>query len=199
MGAGRELAADPGNVLRMDEVEAGVGPQKTSQPEPLAGVHQPFGEIARGERAATINTTAEHQGRKHRDNLFGQRMLLQLFQALSLGLDVFGAVGEGFGEWLQVAIENARRGEIGDLLDQIRIEQGQHPFHRYHIYLLRSLGVTPGCGGVDHPGHGGQIAGETVGFPQIAHQQPHPGVIGLDGREFGRIPQPKEEIRIAVL
>ena len=107
MGACDELTADPGNVLRMDEVEAGIGPKPARQPEPTTRFRQALGEIARGERAGAVDTPTEHQGWENRNDLGGQWMLLKLFQAACFGLDVFGAVGQSLRQWPQVTIQDA--------------------------------------------------------------------------------------------
>ena len=98
-----------------------------------------------------------------------------------------------------MAIENAGGGEVDDLLELRRIEQLQHPLHRHDIHLFGSLRIPPGGGGVNHPVHRRQLHREAIGVAQISHQQPHPGVIGRNGGELGRIPQPKKQFRIGVL
>ena len=95
MGTCCELTADAGDVFRMNEVEAGVGAQPAGQPEPTGDFAEPLREIAGREGAGAVHTPSEHQGWEHRDDLGRQWMLLQLLQAAGLGLDVFGAVGQG--------------------------------------------------------------------------------------------------------
>ena len=97
MGMCCQQAADAGDVFRMDEVEARIHPQPTGQPQPTARFSQAFGEIAGGERAAGVDSASEDQSWKDSNDLLGERVLLQIFQALGLGLDVFGAIGQCFG------------------------------------------------------------------------------------------------------
>ena len=115
-----------------------------------------------------------------------------------LWFDVFGAVGQRFRQRSQMAIENAGCGEVDDLLELRWIEQLQHPLHR-RLHLLGPLRLPPGGCGVNHPGHRRQLRREAIGVAQISHQQPNPWMIGANGGELGRIPQPEEQLRVGAL
>ena len=93
----------------MDEMKAGISTQKSRQPEPSAGLHQSFGEIAGGKSAAAVNASSKHQGGKNGNDSLGERMLLKILQTLGLGLDVFRAVGQCLRQRLQVSIQDAGR------------------------------------------------------------------------------------------
>ena len=89
-------------------------------------------------------------------------MRLKVLQATRLGLYVFGPVGQGLWEGIEVAIENARCGEINNLFDNIWVEQSKQSLHRHNIHLFGSYRIPPSCRGVNDAGHRCQFFGKAI-------------------------------------
>jgi hypothetical protein len=97
-----------------------------------------------------------------------------------------------------VPVQDAGGGEIRDLFDPRRIEQGQHAFHGHHIHLLGPFRVTPCRGCVNDASHACQLRREAIAVAQIAHQKPNARMIHGNCCELGGITQPEEKIGVAV-
>ena len=106
MGLGGQVGAHQGYVGGVDEVEAGLGTQPLSKPQPAGCLPNPSGEITGGMAVARTHLPAKYQGWKYGNNFGGQGVGLQLLQAESLGLDVFSAKFRCLGQQLQLAIQN---------------------------------------------------------------------------------------------
>ena len=137
-------------------MEAGISPQPAGQPQPLARIPKTCCEVAGGKWAAAIHGTAKDQSGEHGYRSLGVGVLLKLLQAQRFGLDVFGAVGLGFRQQGQAAVQDAGGGEVDDLLEPLGVEPAQQFLDGHHIDLMGPLWITPGRGRVNHSGNGGQ-------------------------------------------
>ena len=196
MGICRQMRADPRDVSGMDEVETGLRTQPFGQPEPASPLLEASREVTGGEDARAIDASTEDQGGEDRHDPLGQWVLLQLLQALGLGLDVLGAVGHRLRQQLQVLVEDAGGGEIHHLLDHLGIGGRQHLLDRHHIHLLGPLGIPPGRCGVDDPRRRCDLSAVGFHIPQIPHHQFDARIRRRNGRELAGIPQPEQQLGV---